>query len=318
MKSWRFHGTGQPLTLEEVPDPHAGPGEVVVDVKAAGLCHSDVGALDDPQWMKSFPRIPMTFGHENAGVISEVGPGMEDWKVGDRVGLAPVMPDGDAIGYGAWDGGYGPKIRATKANLVRLPDELSFELGVMATDAGITSYHAMVTVGGLKKGMRVGVIGLGGLGYIGARVAVLKGAEVYAADISPSSRELAAEIGLAGVAESIIEFADKDLPLIVDYAGFGTTTAQAVETLGKSGTLVQVGLGRLQATVNTQALIFKQLRIFGSLSGTQQDLAELYELMRSGALNPPINRIAPHEIPEGLDRLRKGGVVGRIVAAYDH
>lgn len=179
----------------------------------------------------------------------------------------------------------------------------------MATAAGITSYHSMVTVGGLKKGMRVGVIGPGGLGYIGARVAVLKGAEVYAADISPSSRELAAEIGLAGVAESITEFADKDLPLIVDYAGFGTTTAQAVETLGKSGTLVQVGLGRLQATVNTQALIFKQLRIFGSLSGTQQDLAELYELKRSGAAQPADqpNRTArnpgrPGPPPQGRSR----------------
>ncbi|MFJ7995602.1 alcohol dehydrogenase catalytic domain-containing protein [Streptomyces sp. NPDC096310] len=99
MKSWRFHGTGRPLTPDEVPAPHAGPGEVVVDVKAAGLCHSDVGALDDPQWMTSFPRIPMTLGHENAGVISEVGPGMEAWKVGDRVGLAPVRvvrPQGDA------------------------------------------------------------------------------------------------------------------------------------------------------------------------------------------------------------------------------
>ncbi|MFD5753205.1 zinc-binding dehydrogenase [Streptomyces sp. NPDC127033] len=317
MKSWRFHGTGQPLTLDEVEVPHAGPGEVVVDIKAAGLCHSDVGALDDAQWMASFPRIPMTLGHENAGLISEVGPGMEDWKVGDRVGLAPVMPDGDAIGYGAWDGGYGPKVRATGANLVRLPPELSFEMGAMATDAGITSYHAMVTVGGLKKGMRVGVIGLGGLGYIGARVAVLKGAEVYAADIDPSTREHAAEIGLAGVAESITEFADKDLPLIVDYAGFGTTTAQAVETLAASGTLVQVGLGRLEATVNTQAIVLKQLRILGSLSGTQQDLAELYDLMRSGELNPPINRLAPDRIPEGLERLRKGGVVGRLIARYE-
>ncbi|MEU1484556.1 zinc-binding dehydrogenase [Streptomyces sp. NPDC005752] len=318
MKSWRFHGTGRPLTLDEVEAPHAGPGEVVVDIKAAGLCHSDVSTLEDPQWMASFPRIPMTLGHENAGVISEVGPGMEHWKVGDRVGLAPLMPDGDAIGYGAWDGGYGPKVRATSVNLVRLPDELPFELGAMATDAGITSYHAMVTAGGLKKGMRVGVIGLGGLGYIGARVAVLKGAEVYAADIDPSTREQAAELGLAGVAESITEFADKDLPLIVDYAGFGTTTAQAVETLAKGGTLVQVGLGRSQATVNTQALIFKQLRILGSLSGTQQDLSELYELMRSGELDPPLNRITPNEIPEGLERLRKGGVVGRLIAVYDH
>ncbi|GGU61574.1 alcohol dehydrogenase catalytic domain-containing protein [Streptomyces daghestanicus] len=162
MQSWRFHGTGRPPTREEVPEPHAGPGEVVIAVKAAGLCHSDVGALDDPKWMQSFPRIPMTLGHENAGVISEVGPGMDEWKVGDRIGLTPVMPDGDAIGYGAWDGGYGPKIRATNVNLVRLPDELSFEMGATATDSGITSYHAMVTAGGLTNGMRVGVIGRGG------------------------------------------------------------------------------------------------------------------------------------------------------------
>ncbi|MFD8593125.1 zinc-binding dehydrogenase [Streptomyces sp. NPDC059637] len=317
MKSSRFHGTNKPLTLEKVEAPHAGPGEVVVDVKAAGLCHSDVSALDDAGWMSMFPRIPMTLGHENAGVISEVGEGLDHWKVCDRVGLSPMMPDGDAIGYGAWDGGYGPKVRATDANLVRLPDEVSFELGAMATDAGLTSYHAMVTRGGAKKGMRVGVIGLGGLGYIGARAAVLKGAEVYAADVNPATRELAAEVGLAGVAESITEFADKDLELIVDCAGFGTTTAEALETLGEFGTLVQVGMGRLESTINTGAIILKQLRVLGSKSGTKQDLEELYDLMRSGDLNPPLNRITPDRIPEELERLRKGGVVGRIIAMYE-
>ncbi|GAA4555965.1 zinc-binding dehydrogenase [Streptomyces collinus] len=318
MQSWRFNGTGKPLVLEEVEVPHAGPGEVVVDIKAAGLCHSDVSALDDPEWMASFPRLPMTLGHGNAGVISEVVPGMGHWRVGDRVGLAPLMPDGDAIGYGAWDGGYGPKVRATDANLVRLPNELSFERGAMATDAGLTSYHAMVTRGGAQAGMRIGVIGLGGLGYIGARIAVLLGAQVYAADVNPATRLLADEIGLAGVAESITEFTDKDLQLIVDYAGFGTTTAQAVETLAASGTLVQVGLGRTQSTVDTKTIVFKQLQILGSLSGTQQDLTELYALMRGGDLNPPINRITPDEIPDGLERLRKGGVVGRIIARYEN
>ena len=317
MRSWRFHGTNKPMTLEDVDVPEAGPGEVVVDVKAAGLCHSDVSALEDAGWMESFPRIPMTLGHENAGVISEVGPGMEEWKVGDRVGIAPAMPDGDAIGYGAWDGGYGPKIRATAHNLVRLPDDLSFEIGAMATDAGLTSYHAMVAVGGAKAGMRVGVIGLGGLGYIGARVAALRGAEVYAADIDPKTRENTSGMGLAGVAESITTFADKDLDLIIDYAGFGSTTADAVETLRNGGTLVQVGLGRLEATVNTKAIVFKQLKIFGSLSGTKQDLTELYELMRGGELNPPLNRITPDQIPAGLERLRQGGLVGRLLAVYD-
>jgi len=317
MKSWRFHGTDKPLTLDEVDAPHAGPGEVVVAVKAAGLCHSDVSALDDPGWMGLFPRLPMTLGHENAGVIIEVGEGMDHWSVGDRVGLAPVMPDGDAIGYGAWDGGFGPQVRATEANLVRLPDEVSFELGAMATDAGLTSYHAMVAVGGAAAGKKIGVIGLGGLGYIGARVAVLLGAEVYGADVNPAARALKDEIGLAGVGESIAEFADKGLDLIVDYAGFGTTTAQAIESLAEFGTLVQVGMGRLESTINTYPVIINQLTIRGSKSGTKEDLEALYELMKSGDLNPPLNIITPAEIPASLDRLREGGVVGRLIAVYE-
>jgi propanol-preferring alcohol dehydrogenase len=293
MQSWRFYGTNKPLELEEVDEPKAGPGEVVVDVRAAGVCHSDVSALDDASWQPLFPRLPMTLGHENAGVISEVGEGMEHWKVGDRVGLAPVMPDGDAIGYGQWDGGFGPKIRATDANLVKLPDEVSFELGAMATDAGLTSYHAMVTRGGAAKGKRVGVIGLGGLGYIGARVAVLLGAEVYGADVSEGARGLADEIGLAGVAESITEFADKNLDVIVDYAGFGTTTAEALDTLAEHGTFVQVGMGRNTSTINTYSIILKQLNVYGSKSGTKEDLEALYELMKSGQLNPP----GPERLP---------------------
>ena len=318
MKSWRFYGTDKPLVLEEVPEPHAGPGEVVVQVKAAGVCHSDVSALDDPGWMPMFFRIPMTLGHENAGVIIEVGEGMGDhWAVGDRVGLAPVMSDGDAIGYGKWDGGYGPQLRATDDNLVKLPDAVPFDLGAMATDAGLTAYHAMVARGGAKAGMKIGVIGLGGLGYIGARAAVLLGAEVYGAEVSAETRKLADEIGLAGVGESITEFADKKLDLIVDYAGFGTTTASAVESLAEFGTLVQVGMGKLESTINTYPLIINQLTIKGSKSGTKEDLAALYELMASGQLNPPMNLITQADVPDALAKLRVGGVVGRFVAIYE-
>ncbi|MCL2490572.1 MAG: zinc-binding dehydrogenase [Propionibacteriaceae bacterium] len=318
MKAWRFYGTGKPLVLEEVDEPQAGPGEVVVDVRAAGVCHSDVSALDDPGWMGLFPVIPVTPGHESAGVIIQVGEGMEAWKVGDRVGLAPVIPSDIALGYGHYDGGFGPRLRATEANLVKLPDEVSFELGAMATDAGLTAYHAMVTLGGVTKGMRVGVIGLGGLGYIGARSAVLLGAEVYGVDVSPETRKLADEIGLTAVSEKIADFADKDLQLVVDYAGFGTTTAQGIEALGNGGTLVQVGMGKLEALINTFPLITKQLTVKGSNSGTREDLADIYELMRSGQLNPPMNLITQADIPDAIDKLRTGGVVGRFVAVYDN
>lgn len=317
MKAWRFHGTGKPLTLDEVEIPHAGPGEVVVQVKAAGVCHSDVTALDDPGWMPMFPSLPRTMGHENAGVITEVGDGMGHWKAGDRVGLSPMMPDGDALGYGAWDGGFGEYLRATDANLVRLPDEISYEMGAMATDAGLTSYHAMVTVGGAAKGTKVGVIGLGGLGYVGARVAALLGAEVYGVDINPAARGLQDEIGLTAAAESIEEFADKGLELVVDYAGFGSTTAGALQVLAEFGTLVQVGMGRLEATISTYPLIINQLTVKGSKSGTKEDLEALYGLMRSGELNPPTNVISHADIPEAIDSLRAGGVVGRLIASYE-
>ncbi|MDO4238693.1 zinc-binding dehydrogenase [Micrococcus sp.] len=318
MKAWQFTGTNQPLELNEVPEPTPGPGEVVVDVKAAGVCHSDVTALDDPGWMGLFQNgLPRTMGHENAGVISAVGEGMDHWKVGDRVGLAPVMADGDALGYGKWDGGFAPKLKATDDNLVRLPDEVPFDFGAMATDAGLTAYGAIVSTGGLKPGMRVGVIGLGGLGYLGARIAVLKGAEVYAAEVNPKTRELADEIGLAGVAESITEFKDKGLELIVDYAGFGTTTAEALETLVEKGTVVQVGMGKLESTINTYPLIVNQLTLKGSKSGTTEDLAGIYELMKDGSLKAPINHITHAEIPEAIDKLREGGVIGRFIAMYD-
>ncbi|MFC5337242.1 alcohol dehydrogenase catalytic domain-containing protein [Leucobacter denitrificans] len=317
MKAWQFTGTNKPLELNEVPEPTAGPGQVVVTVRVAGVCHSDVSALDDEGWMGLFPTLPRTMGHENAGVITEVGEGMDHWKVGDRVGLAPMFSDGDALGYGKWDGGFGPKLLATDDNLVKLPDEVSFELGAMATDAGLTAYHAIMTLGEVKKGTKVGVIGLGGLGYIGARVAVLSGAEVYGADLSLAARELADEIGLAGVGESIEEFADKGLEVVVDYAGFGVTTESGVNALSKFGVFVQVGMGKLEARLDTLQLITKQLTVKGSNSGTKEDLENLYELMRSGDLNPPVNLITHAEIPEAIDRLREGGVVGRLIAVYD-
>lgn len=317
MKAWQFVGTNKPLELNEVPEPVARPGTVVVDVKAAGVCHSDVSTLTDPGWMGMYPVLPRTLGHENAGVISQVGEGMEHWKVGDRVGLSPMMSDGQALGYFDWDGGFAPKLLATDDNLVKLPDEVPFDLGAMATDAGLTSYHAIMAVGGAKPGMKVGVIGLGGLGYIGARAAVLAGAEVYAAEINPATRELADEIGLAGVAPSIMDFKDVGLNLIVDYAGFGTTTADALNVLAEFGKLVIVGMGKLESTISTYPVIINQLKIEGSKSGTKEDLAGIYELMRTGQLNPPMNRITHADIPDAIEKLHQGGVIGRFIAIYE-
>jgi len=119
----------------------------------------------------------------------------------------------------------------------------------------------MFVVGGAKKGMKVGVIGIGGLGQIAARAAVIKGCEVYAADISPAARELGKEIGIKQVFENITDLDAVEPELIVDFAGFGNTTAQALESVAKFGRVVVVGMGKLESTISTYSLIIKQAQI---------------------------------------------------------
>ncbi|WOF22835.1 zinc-binding dehydrogenase [Microbacterium betulae] len=312
MKAWQFTKTHEPLVLAEVDEPTAAPGEVVVDIKAAGLCHSDVGLLED----ESFPlapgaQVPLTLGHEVAGVISEVGADVAEWRVGDRVGIALV---GDRVPGLGRDGGYSFRLTAPPEALVRIPDGVPFEQAAAGTDAGVTAYHAVVAAGQVVAGTKVGIIGLGGLGQIGARIAVLQGAEVYAAEVKEDVWGLGDQIGVKRVAADISAFADEQLDVIVDFAGFGTTTAAAIETVRPDGRVVQVGMGRLQATISTQALIMRQITLVGVLGGTKDDLRGVYEVLATGRLDPAITTIAFDEIPDGLRRLSEGTVVGRLVA----
>jgi len=313
MKGWEFTTTHVPLKLIEKADPVIAPGNVVIDIKASGLCHSDVGALEDEGWLELITFRPLIFGHEFAGVISEVGEGVTDFKVGDRVGVCPVGKDGTSPGYHR-DGGYATKAMVPAADLVRIPENVTYAQAAAGTDAGMTSYHAMFVRGGAKAGMKVGVIGVGGLGQMAARAAVVAGCEVYACDLSAAARELALEVGCKEVFESVLDLAAVAPELIVDYAGFGTTTAQAIEAVGLGGRVVQVGMGRLEATINTRSLILKQVDLVGSMGGTVDDIAAVYALFASGDLDPLITEIAFEDIGEGLDRLARGEVKGRLVA----
>ncbi len=310
MKGWQFTTTGEPLTLVEKPDPKAAPGEVVIDVKASGLCHSDVGALEDPGWLEIITTRPVILGHEIAGVISEVGEGVSGFKVGDRVGVCPSTPT--LPGY-VRDGGYANKTTARAEDIVKIPDGVSFEQAAAGTDSGMTSHHAVMAAGQVKAGMKVGIIGLGGLGQVGARIAVIAGAEVYAADVSEKARALGSEIGVKQVFTDVREF-PQDLDVIVDFAGFGTTTAGAIEVIKPGGRVVQVGMGRLEATINTRLLIVKAVQLVGSVGGDVHDVKAVYDLYASGKLTPLIVPTTFEAIPAGLDRLHEGGVTGRLVA----
>lgn len=223
MQGWQFTNTGEPLVLGDVPEPTPGPGEVVLDIKAAGLCHSDVGAMTDPGWLALIPNRPIVIGHEIAGVVAGIGEGVTEVSVGDRVGVCPTASE-TAPGYGR-DGGFTHRHRVLAGDLVPMPEGLSFELAALGTDAGMTSDHAVMVQGGVKQGDKVGIIGLGGLGQVGARVAVVHGAEVHVAEINEDVWPQVKEIGAVSVVRDVAEWAGQGFDVVVDYAGFGSTTA---------------------------------------------------------------------------------------------
>ena len=312
MKGWQFTNTHEPLLLAEVDEPVAGPGEVVLDIKAAGLCHSDVGMLEDPQWLQTLAFKPIVIGHEVAGVVTAVGESVTDIKVGDRVGVCPTATGG-APGY-VRNGGFTFKHVAPAADVVKMPEGLSFELAAMGTDAGMTSYHALMVRGGAKAGMKVGVIGYGGLGQIGARVAAVIGAELHVAEPNKDVWEAAKANGATSVVASADEWAGQDFDLVVDYAGYGVTTRAAAKAVKFGGKVVLVGMAKLEFTLDTMDMILKELNVLGSVGGTKEDIAAIYELMAQGKVDPKFTVIKFEDIPQGIDDLKHHRITGRLVA----
>jgi alcohol dehydrogenase, propanol-preferring len=312
MRAWQLTAVNEPLSPAEIPEPVPGPGEVVLDVMAAGLCHSDVSAMTDPTYLSASPKLPVVMGHEIAGVVSSLGDGVSDVSIGDRVGVWPIGATGSP-GYSR-DGGFTYKHRAPAGDLVRVPDGLGFELAAMGTDAGMTSHHAVMTRGGVKAGDKVGIIGLGGLGQIGARIAVIVGADVHVAEVNEAAWPLAEQIGATSILADAAEWAGQDFDVIIDFAGYGTTTADAIRAIRRDGRVVLVGMGRTSMTLDTTVVVRRQARIYGSHGGTREDVAAVYELLRTGAITPAYTVIDFDAIPQALEDLRHHRVTGRLVA----
>ena len=313
MQAWLFTGAHRPLDLIERETPRPGPGEVLLQVRGSGLCHSDVGRMDGT--LTPFMPVPppIVLGHEIAGVIVEAGAGVIRFAAGDRVvasGTLAYCPGRHA------DGGYATHCLLPEACLIALPSTVSFVQGAAATDAGQTSHAALMRAGELRAGMKVGIIGLGGLGMTGARLAVLYGAEVWAAEPRREAWSAASDQGARAVFAQVSEMAHLGLDLIVDFAGFGETTAGAIRAVRPGGRVVQVGLGSTEATIPMMELVGKSVMLCGSGGGQPADTAAVLGFMARGDLTIAATRIGFDAIPEGLARLEAGGVVGRIVAEF--
>ena len=309
MKAWQLTGAKEPLRRIERDDPRPGPGQAVVDVRAAGICHSDVGSIDGTL-TPMLAKLPLVLGHEVAGVVAEVGPDVVDLQVGDRVAAF-----GDQLAPG-WsiDGGFADKFLGEVTGLVKLPDAVDFVQAATATDAGQTAYGAVMGAGKLRAGERIGIIGLGGLGLTGARIAVLGGAQVYAADPKHETWALARQRGVLETVEDARDLATFDLDVIVDFAGLGTTTANAITAVRAGGRVIQVGLGRSEATISTAELVIKAITLRGARGGRPVDFRAVIDLIAKGDLSIYAGTTTFEEIPEAIECLKTGDVIGRIVA----
>ncbi|WP_166874520.1 zinc-binding dehydrogenase [Salinibacterium sp. ZJ450] len=177
----------------------------------------------------------------------------------------------------------------------------------------MTSYHAL-KVGGVKVGTKLGIIGAGGLGSLAIQFVKALGAEVYVAEVNRGAWERVTGLGAAAVAENIREFADKELDVIVDYAGFDTTTDDAIETVGFRGTVVQVGMGTERTNISTTTMILKQLSYIGSNGGTNEDCAEVLDLIAAGTVSSHVEIVGFDDIYDSIQRFERGEANGRLVA----
>ncbi|MFV9429017.1 alcohol dehydrogenase catalytic domain-containing protein [Rhodococcus aetherivorans] len=319
MRAWFYDSPLSPIRLEDnAADPRPGEGEVVVQVRAAGLCHTDVGFLDGTLTgiLRDFPVV---LGHEFSGVVTEVGNGVDGFAPGDRVAVDNMG------GYGSFrNGGYEQYTVAATRDLIPIPGDLSFEQAAIATCGGRTAYRGVVVAGGVEAGMKVGIVGLGGIGLLGAQIAKARGAEVYAAEINEAVWPNARHLGITETVKRAKDLAPYELDVIIDFAGFSDTLAGAVEAIKagsyetlEGGRIVCAGLGEQYSTIDVVQMVTKMIEIRTTSGGTAEDVANVMAMMANGSVGLRTERIAFDEIGNGLDRLQRGNVSSRLVATMD-
>jgi propanol-preferring alcohol dehydrogenase len=333
MKAWLFHEAGRPLEMAELPDPVPNPGWLVLDVGAAGLCHSDVTICDGPGavWLQ---RTPIVLGHEIAGTVRAVGAGVAGFSIGDRVGLGSgphslqggwslplvasrvpdeVVPHPIQFSPGLHsNGGFAEQVLVPAHHVVRIPKGVSLPDAAVANDAIATAYHAVRTVGAAKPGEKVVILGLGGLGLNGVQVALLCGATVYGVDPKRSTFEQAYAFGVTACHEDTSALRDLKPDLIVDFAGMPGTLDAAVTCTRIGGRVVAVGLGVERVSLSLFSLVCGQVEVRGSLGYNNAELAQVYEFLAQGKLTPLTEEVPFDALPDAIEMLRAGKAKGRL------
>ena len=325
---------GGKLEVMERPVPRPGTGEVLVRVRASGLCSTDLHLLSGRMLLGDLPRI---LGHESAGEIVEVGAGVTGWNAGDRVTVAVDVVCGacrhcltgqtqrctsmQRIGFER-DGGHAEYVAVPAANLVGLPPALAYDDAAILPDAVACMYHSLVGQGKVGVGQKVLILGVGGLGIHGVQIARLAGADVIATSRQPERLKIAGQYGaipLNTATESLKDMVNEvtrgeGMDLVVDNIGTRASVREGLSLLRPGGKLLVVAYLDDTFEVPSIPLFKTEQEIIGCRGSSRQDLEEVVRLTGSGKLAPVIGAYYPLEqIGAAVERLERGDLVGRIV-----
>lgn len=327
------HGGSDLITVhDDWADPVAGDGQVVVRVRACALNYHDLFTLHGMPGI-TIP-FPLIMGIDIAGEIAEVGTGVADWQVGDRVLIDPWDAVENKLVGEMMDGGLAELVAVHSRTLIRLPDDVSFTDAAALPVAFGTAYRMMVTRGEVGPGDKVLVLGAsGGVGTGCVQLASLAGAHVIAAASTDAKLEQLAALG----ADEGINYRDADfmkvvherhgkprvsgtggLDVVVNFTG-GDTWAPSIRSLRKGGRLLNCGATAGFAVETDLRYVWSyELDIRGSDGWLRSDLEALIELVRVGRLRPPVDRVLPlSEVRTAFDLLEQRQVLGKIVVAPD-
>jgi alcohol dehydrogenase, propanol-preferring len=324
---------GQPLAVREIPVPTPGPGQVLVEIVASGVCHTDLHAADGDWPIK--PGLPFTPGHEGAGVVAALGAGVTHVAPGDRVGIAWLH---SACGHcsfclSGWEtlclaqknsgysvnGSFAQYTLAQADYVGRIPDRVSFVEAAPILCAGVTTYKGLKETE-TRPGEWVVVSGVGGLGHVAIQYAKAMGMHVAAVDLGPEKIALARKLGADLAVDARVADPPAEIQKQIGGAHGVLVTAvstiafrQAMGMLRRGGTCVLNGLPPGDFPVSIFDVVLNRYTIRGSIVGTRLDLEEALAFAAEGKVRATIETQPLEAINDVFQRLKSGTVNGRIV-----
>lgn len=334
MKAAVARGVGKPLSIEDVPVPVPGYGEVLVKLRASGVCHTDLHAVDGDWPVK--PGLPFIPGHEGVGIVAATGPGVSGVKQGDHVGVAWLH---DACGgcehcISGWEtlcesqhntgysvnGCFAEYVIGAAPYLAHLPPAAdSVEMAPILC-AGVTSYKGIKETE-VQPGEWITISGVGGLGHLAVQYAKAMGMHVVAVDLGDDKLALARSLG----ADVTVNARSPDaIEQVRSLSGGGTHGAlvtavapgafsQALQMVRRRGTVSLVGLPAGEFAVPIFDVVLKRITVRGSIVGTRKDLAEAVAFAAEGKVRSHLHRARLEDINQVFAALKAGQVDGRIV-----